>query len=152
MEQRHATAADAELVLKLYELRREPLMRRARDFVAGFWPQSVDEILTLAQAFGTEQNAFMRQVFSYWEMAASLVLRGTLHEDLFLDNAGEMIFVYAKVRPFLAEIRSRMGAPEFFHNVEQLLEQSERGRKTLKATEERVQSIGQRMRQAAKTS
>ena len=70
MEPRSATPEDAKLILKLYDLRREPLMRKARDFVNNFFPQSADEFLKLAQAWGTQENAYVRQVVSYWDMAA----------------------------------------------------------------------------------
>jgi hypothetical protein len=81
-----------------------------------------------AQAWGSDENAYVRQVVSYWDMAASLVLRGALHEELFLDSAGEMVFTFAKLHPFLAEIRERMGIAEFLRNIETLLNRSESGR------------------------
>ncbi len=149
MKQRSATAADAELILKLYDLRREAVMRKARDSVANFWPQSAEEILQVAQAFGSEQNAYFRQVVSYWEMAASLVLKGALSEELFLESNSEMVFVFAKFQPFLPELRARMKVPEFFSRVEQLLKRSANGRQKLKATLERVRMIGEMRRQAA---
>lgn len=150
MKQRSATAADAELIMKLYDLRREAVMRKAREAVANFWPQSVEEVVQIAQAFGSEQNAYFRQVVSYWEMAASFVLKGALNEELFLESGGEMIFVFAKLHPFLPEIRARLNAPEFFSRVEQLLKRNANGRQKLKATLERVQMIGQLRRQAAR--
>ena len=150
MKQRSATAADAELIMKLYDLRREAVMRKAREAVANFWPQSVEEVVQIAQAFGSEQNAYFRQVVSYWEMAASFVLKGALNEELFLESGGEMIFVFAKLHPFLPEIRERLNAPEFFSRVEQLLKRNANGRQKLKATLERVQMIGQLRRQAAR--
>jgi hypothetical protein len=151
MEPRNATADDAKLILKLYDLRREPLMRKARDFVNQFFPQSADEFLRLMQAWGTEENAYVRQVVSYWDMAASLVLRGALHEELFLDSAGEMLFTYAKLHPFLAEIRERLGIAEFLRNMETLLNRSETGRTKLKATLERVKVISEMRKNMAKS-
>jgi len=150
MEQRNVTAADADLVLKLYDLRREPLMRKARDSVANFWPQSAQECIRIAQDFGSEQNAFFRQVLSYWEMAAGFVLKGVLDEELFLDSAGEMVFVYAKFHAFLPEMRKAMNAPEFYSRVEQLLERSEKGRQMLKATLDRLRVFAEMRSQAAK--
>ena len=150
MNQNNATFADAELILKLYDLRREPVMRRARDFVNGsIWPQSADDIVRIFQAFGDEQNAYLRQVMSYWDMAASLVLRGALHDELFLDSAGEMIFVYAKVQPFLNEIREKLQIPEFLGNIERLLNQSETGQTKLKRTLERIKLISAEMHKQA---
>jgi len=150
MQARKATTDDAKLILKLYDLRREPLMRKARDFVNGFFPQSADEFLKIMQAWGSDQNAYLRQVFSYWDMAASLVLRGALHEELFIDSAGEMLFNFSKIHPFLAEIREGMSAPEFLRNIETLVTRSKEGRAKLKAIQERVRVIVQMRQQAAK--
>src|SRR5437764_12443902 len=101
-----ATPADAELILKLYDLRREPELRKARNWWLGtFWPNSVDDILKIGGAMGTQENAWMRQVGGYWEMAAALVLNGALNQELFLEGSvsGEMFFIFAKIKPFLPE-------------------------------------------------
>src|SRR5207302_1344892 len=111
------TPADAELILKLYDLRREAEMRKARNWwVGAFWPQNADEVAKIASALGTQENNWLRQVGGYWEMAASLVLHGALNEDLFLEGSfsGEMFFIFAKVRPFLKELREKMQAPKRF--------------------------------------
>ena len=150
MAQNTATATDADLILKLYDLRRETLMRQARDSVANFWPQSAQECIRVAQDFGGEQNAYFRQVVSYWEMAAGFVLKGALNEELFLDSAGEMVFVFAKFHPFLPELRKAMNAPEFYSRVEQLLERSEKGRQMLKATIDRLKMFAEMRAKAAK--
>jgi hypothetical protein len=101
-----ATNGDAQLILKLYELRTEERMRTARRWVtAEFWPQSAQEVLTLLRATDTEQNAYLRQVMSYWEMAAAFVLHGALDADLFLACNSENLFILAKLHPFLKEIR-----------------------------------------------
>ena len=92
-----ATAADGEIVLKLYELRREERMRTARNWVIHkFLPQSLDDLLAVQRDFGSEHNQYWRQVIGYWEMASALVLRGALDSDLFLDSNGENLFLYAK--------------------------------------------------------
>ena len=96
MSTSQATPQDAELILKLYDLRREPVMREARNFVFGFAPQSVDDLLAVANAFGTKENAYVRQVYGYWDMAAALVVHGTLNALLVYDTCHEMYFVYAK--------------------------------------------------------
>jgi hypothetical protein len=150
MKPRSATPDDAKLILKLYDLRREPVMRKARDFVNQFFPQSADEFLRLAQAWGSDENAYVRQVVSYWDMAASLVLRGALHEELFLENAGEMFFTFSKIYPFLGKIREGMGAPEFLRNIETLVTRSKAGRDKLKAVQERVRVISEMRKKMAK--
>ena len=91
------TATDAELILKLYDLRREAEMRKARNWWLGFWPESTEDVMKIAMALGTQENAWMRQVGGYWELAASLVLHGTLSRDLFLEGSfsGEMFLIFA---------------------------------------------------------
>lgn len=146
------TPADAELILKLYDLRREAEMRKARNWwVAAFWPQNADEVARIASALGTQENNWLRQVGGYWEMAASLVLHGALNEDLFLEGSfsGEMFFVFAKVRPFLKELRDKMQAPNLFGNVEKLINSSQRGRDILKTVEERIAAPRKAMAEAA---
>ena len=120
MSTSQATYHDAELILKLYDLRREPVMRQARDFVATFAPTSIDELMAVTFAFGTKENAYVRQVLGYWEMVASLIVHGTLNAELAQDTLGEMYFVYARVQPFLKEIRQRLNSPEFLQNVEKV--------------------------------
>src|SRR5207237_4847370 len=95
------TAADAELILKLYDLRREAEMRKARNWwVGAFWPQNADEVAKIDSALGTQENNWLRQVGGYWEMAASLVLQGGLNVDLFMDGClrGEMLLIFATLR------------------------------------------------------
>jgi hypothetical protein len=129
-----ATGQDGQLVLELYDLRREAEMRKARNwFTTEFWPQSADDIIKVAQAFPSQENAWMRQVGGYWDMAASLVLQGALHEELFLQPgiSGEMFFIFAKVYPFLKEVRQKLNSPEAFINIEKVATGSKTGRKRL---------------------
>ena len=92
-----ATPADAELLLKLYELRQDERMRTARNWVLHeFAPQSLDELLVVQRDFGSLHNQYWRQVISYWEMAAAFVLHGALDRDLFFDSVGENIYLLAK--------------------------------------------------------
>jgi hypothetical protein len=107
-----ATAHDAEVILKFYDLRREAVLRKARHFVAfEFAPQSFDEFRALGQASGDEKNAWWRQVLSYWEMGASLVLSGAVDADLFCDSQAEGLFLYAKFSRFHAEYLKQAGSP-----------------------------------------
>ena len=118
-----ATAADAEVILRLYELRREEVLRKARTFVtAEFQPKTFEEFRAVTAGAGTQENAYWRQVLSYWEMAASLVLRGAVDADLFLDSQGEGIFVYAKFRQFHGQMEQAPGA-KFMRNTAALIEQ-----------------------------
>ncbi len=136
-----ATPVDAELILKLYDLRREAEMRKARNWwLVTFWPETAEDFVKVGMAMGTQENNWLRQVGGYWEMAASLVLHGALNEDLFLETSfcGEMFFIFAKVRPFLAELREKFQSPTMMGNIEKVITRSERGRNTLKAFEERI--------------
>jgi hypothetical protein len=96
----------ADLILKLYDLRREQTMREARQWMAGFSPESAQDVL---DALMGERSAHFRQVMSYWDMAASLVLNGAIDEQMFDDANGEHLFYFAKIEPFLAELRERLG-------------------------------------------
>ena len=86
-----ATAADAELILKLYELRQEETLRKARKFmVFEFNPKNLEELRAVSRDTKSEFNPYWRQAMSFWEMAASLVLRGAIDPDLFFDSSGEV--------------------------------------------------------------
>ena len=107
-----ATAADAELILKLYELRQEETLRKARRFmVFEFNPKTVEELRVVSRDTRSEYNPYWRQAMSFWEMAASFVLRGALDADLFLDSSLEGILIYAKFHHFHAETEKQSGNP-----------------------------------------
>jgi hypothetical protein len=148
------TAADAQLILQLYDLRREPEMRKARNWwVAEFWPQSADDFMKIAGAMGSQENNWLRQVGGYWSMAASFVLHGALNEEMFIQPAvsGEMFFVFAKVHPFLKEVREKIGDPQLFGNIEKVITNSKFGRERLKFTLKRIETLREK-RAAAKAS
>jgi len=129
-----ATAQDAHLILKLYDLRREAELRKARHwFTVDFWPQSADELIKVASAFPSEENAWIRQVGSYWDMAAAFVLQGALNEDLFIQPgcSGEMFFIFGKIHPFLKEYREKTNSPEAFLNIEKVATGSKVARRRL---------------------
>ena len=107
-----ATAADAELMLKLYELRQEETLRKARRFlVFEFNPRTVEELRVVSRDTKSEYNPYWRQAMSFWEMAHSMVLRGALDADLFLDSSVEGILIYAKFHHFHAETEKQSGNP-----------------------------------------
>ncbi|HMG03538.1 MAG TPA: hypothetical protein VK596_10420 [Edaphobacter sp.] len=113
-----ATAADAELVLKLYEMRREGTLRKSRRFmVFDFQPKTLEELRAVSRDVGSQNNAAWRQVLGYWEMSASLVLRGALDADLFLDSNGEGILIYAKFHHFHVESEKQSGNPFMRHTA-----------------------------------
>ena len=135
-----ATYEDAQLVLKLYELRREEKLRAARDwFGTKFFPQTAEDVTALT---GTE-NAYYRMVTTYWDMAASFVARGILNADLFLDSGGEMIFVWAKLGEFVPQLRQSL-APNLLRNVEHIIESSPRAQERVGPTRQRIAKMRER--------
>jgi len=118
-----ATYDDANLLLRLYEMRREEKMREARAwFVANFKPKSMADIQQLCPP-GSEANARMRQVSTYWDMAASFVTSGVLNPELFFANSREMLLVAIRLRPVLAEVRAAYKDPTFLLNLETVAQQ-----------------------------
>jgi hypothetical protein len=147
--------ADAQLILQLYDLRREAELRKARNWwLVTFWPNTADDFIKVAFAMGTQENNWLRQVGGYWDMAASLVLHGTIHPELFLEGAvsGEMYFIYAKIRPLLKELREKMQSPGLFSNVEKVIMSSKTGRERLKTITARVESRRKAMSETAKAN
>ena len=130
---------DALVILKLYELRSEALMRAARAwFFTEFSPQSGKEIVALLQS-GEKQSAYYRMVASHWEVAAALVNNGGIDEAMFLAANTEHLVVFAKLQPFVAEIRETIGEPDYLANLEQLVMRAPNVEKKL---ENRRQLIG----------
>ena len=112
---------DALVILKLYEIRGEPLMRTARAwFFSEFTPRSGKAIVALLQS-GEKQSAYYRMVSSHWELASALVNNGGIDETLFLEANTEHLVVFAKLQPFVAEIRETIGEPDYLANLEQLV-------------------------------
>jgi hypothetical protein len=108
MERMLATPADAEIVLKLYKLRTETVMRQARAWVSGeFWPKTADEFFAVYESAGDPHSPWLRQVLTYWEMAAAMVLHGAVSAELFVDCNGEGFFLLAKFAPILEAIREK---------------------------------------------
>ena len=133
-----ATAHDAQLLIQLYDLRREPVMRAARKFVVSeFWPQNYDEFKAVVTGYGTEPNAWFRQVLTYWNMAAAMVLRGSVNEELFFDCNGEPYFLWAKFGDYIAQARKDQIDPEFLSHLEKLTSKPE-AKKRIKGLQERL--------------
>jgi hypothetical protein len=144
MERMLATPADAEIILKLYELRTEPLMRQARAWMTGeFWPATPEEFFAVALNPSDPHNAFFRQVVTYWEMAAAMVLHGAVSAELFVDCNGEGFFLLAKFAHILDGIREKN--PTFFMKSTELVNRypaaSARFEAVLKTVEARRKSM-----------
>ena len=124
MPQGIASSADAELILKLYELRTETVMRQARAWIVGeFWPATAEEFFVVQNDFGSQKNAWLRQVVTYWEMAASLVLHGALSADLFVDCNPEPFYILAKLSSILPDIHAKQ--PTYFSRTLQLIDNNQ---------------------------
>lgn len=119
-----ATIQDADLILRLYELRREPVLRQAREW---FMQKCQPKTLADYKAFMAEpdSNRYFRMVTSYWDMAASFLVRGAVDEDLFLDNCGECLLVWRRMSGVVAEIRADRNSPGYLRNVEEVFRRSE---------------------------
>ena len=131
---------DAEIVLRLYELRREPVIRQSRDLIAQkFWPKSYEDVIALAQ-FDNPLNAAYRQVGSYWEMAYGMVKHGIVHAGYFLESSGEGLFLFAKVEPYLERLRADT-APGSFRNAEWVARECPEGRPMFDSISARVKRI-----------
>jgi hypothetical protein len=115
-----ATYDDANLVLRLYDMRREERLRKARAwFTANFKIKSFDELTKLAPG-GSDENAYYRMVITYWDMAASLITSGVLDKDLFFQSNRELLLVWERLRDVLPEIRERYKDPYLYAHLEQV--------------------------------
>lgn len=127
----------ATLILKLFELRREPLLREARAwFLRDFNPQTLEEALGLA---GGPKNDWFRMVVGYWDMAASLVVHGAIDADMFRAANTEIVATFAKIEPFIADLRRISKIPEFAEHMETVV----RGQK---GVEERMVNLREQIR------
>jgi hypothetical protein len=149
---RKPNADDAQLILHLYELRGEPVMRAARKFmVSEFWPQNYDEFKALLTAYGTEQNAYFRQVLTYWNMAAAMVLQGAVNEDLFFATNGEPYFLWAKFGQYIPQSRNDHIDREFLIHLEKLASRP-KAKERVKKLQERLAARAAAARAAQATA
>ena len=112
---------DVALILKLYELRREEGLRRARRwYFTDFNPQNADDVVKMFGS-GHDQSANYRMITSYWDMASSFVNNGGIDEKMFLDANGEHVAVFCKLEPFIEEVRQTVGMPDYLRQLETLV-------------------------------
>jgi hypothetical protein len=146
------TTADAHLILELYDLRREAEMRKARSWWAGeFFPENADDFIKVAWAMGTQENAWLRQVSGYWGIVTSFVNAGVLNEQLFLQPgfSGELFLIYAKIHPFVKDLRKKLNDPNVFLEVEKALTHSKWGRNRLEFMVKRVEVMREKRKDAS---
>jgi L-rhamnose mutarotase len=116
--ERPATYEDANLLLRLYELRREEKLRKAREwFSKNFHASNLEELQKLCPP-GSEENAYFRMVQTYWDMAASFVTGGVLHRELFMENSRELLFVWERIRDIVPAWRAAFQNPNIARNLE----------------------------------
>ncbi|MHB8755289.1 MAG: DUF4760 domain-containing protein [Candidatus Acidiferrales bacterium] len=107
------------LMLHLYEMRREPVMREARAwFIANFHPQTPEDVLKICPP-GSKENGYLRQVASYWEMVANIVSRGLINEEFFFETSGEQWVVWECIRPIAAPWRALFKNPHAWEKLEE---------------------------------
>lgn len=134
-----ASAKDAQVLIQLYDLRREPVMRVARKYMAfEFWPQSYEDLLAIFKELGSERNAWARQCLTYWDMAAAMVLHGAINEDLFHAANGEPYFLFAKFGQYLPQLRKDY-VSDFLSNLEALANRP-KGKAKVKEFQARVEA------------
>jgi hypothetical protein len=122
------TTSDAHLILELYDLRREAEMRKARNWwAAEFFPQNADDFLKVAWAMGTQENNWLRQVGGYWGIVS-----------------GELFLIYAKIHPFIKELREKLNDPEAFLNIEKAVTRTKWGKNRLQFMTKRVEMMRQK--------
>ena len=136
-------AESADLILKLYDLRREKKMRKARNWIFGYNPTSVDDYMKTMM--DDEVGGYLRMVVSYWDMAATLVNQGAIDADMFNATAGEHIMVFAKIEPILADLRAMWDMPEALSNLEKVIMDRPDGAERVKKTQEWMKQIGEQI-------
>lgn len=137
----------ADLILKLYDLRRETKMREARNWFFSFNPQSADEYIQTMR--NPEVGAYLRMVTSYWDMAAALVNHGAIDAEMFADTAGEHLIIYAKIQPFLEEFREKINNPKAFGNLEKVILNMPDGKERVERTQAMLKSFAEKKAEEA---
>ncbi len=137
----------ADLILKLYDLRREATMRKARDWMFGFNPTSAEEYMQTMM--NPEVGGYLRMVVSYWDMAATFVNEGAIDADMFDKTNGEHVLVFAKIQPLLADLRAMWQAPDALSSLEKLIMDRPGGAERVKQTQEWLKTIQEQMAAAA---
>jgi hypothetical protein len=126
MTKRSPTPAQAQLLLQLYDLRREEKMRKAREwFLQNYHPQTLDEANRLTPT-GSDESAYARMVTTYWDQACALLNYGLLHEELFFETTGEFFAVFEQIRPILPEVRERYSYPPYLEHLEKAAQRYEK--------------------------
>ncbi|MFI5310044.1 MAG: hypothetical protein ACHQQ3_02330 [Gemmatimonadales bacterium] len=135
----HPDHHDAELVLKLYDLRRESLMRASRSAMTQWFPKTFDDVLAITKA-DHPSNAAFRQVSGYWEMAFGMARQGVIHPEFLAENSGEGLWFYARLERFLEEFRA-ISSPRAFRNAEWIVANTAMGREMMPTYRARIEKL-----------
>jgi hypothetical protein len=133
----------ADLILKLYDLRREETMRKARNWMFSFSPTSAQDYMQTMMH--PEFGPYVRMVTSYWDMAAAMVNHGAIDAEMFNETAGEHVMVFAKIEPILAEMREVFDMPTAFQHLEKVVLGAPGGIERVRKTQEWMKSIQAQM-------
>ncbi len=135
------THADAELILKVYDTRREPVMREARQALnQNFWPKSFGDVMEVASSPQHPLNSAFRQCGTYWEMVYSFGKHGIVDPCFLIESNGEGLFLFGKVFPYLKDIREQLAATAF-QNAEWMVQNSPEAAKRFELTRTRLQKM-----------
>ena len=136
----HPDHHDADLALKVYDLRREPVMREARNAINfTFWPRSFEDVAAVMKS-DHPLNSAWRQTSTYWEMVYAMPKHGIVNPDYWIESNGEGFFLFAKVAPYLDQVRASSSATAFL-NAEWLATQTPEGRARFAIISERVRKL-----------
>ena len=139
---------DADLILKLYDMRREGTMREARDWFFRFNPQSPQDFIDVLLS---DKSGYYRMVISYWDMACSFVNHGAIDAEMFADANGEHLFVYAKLEPWLPALREAMGNPQMLSNLEKVVTETPDYKQRLQMIRDRMAKFAELIEQRTAT-
>lgn len=130
---------DADLLLRLYELRRESVMRESRTAMNSWFPRTADDVMAIAKP-GNPSNSAFRQVVGYWEMAFSMARHGVIHPEFLVENSGEGLYLFARVEPFLEQLR-QASSPRALLNAEWVSRNTEIGREFMPRFRARIEQM-----------
>lgn len=131
---------DADLALKLYELRRESVMRESRAaLVSGFLPTSLEDVIAVTKP-DHPLNAAYRQCTTYWEMVYAMARHGVMHAEFMMESNGEGLLLFTRIEPWLEEFRAHIGNPLSLRNAEWVSKETELGRLIAERFRKRVQA------------
>jgi hypothetical protein len=130
---------DAELVLKLYELRREALLREARKAMNVWIPKSQDDFMAIMNPDHPDNAAF-RQVSGYWDMVFGMARHGVIHPEFLMENSGEGLWFYARIERYVAELR-KTRSPRLYLNAQWVAENTDFGKELMPLYRARLETV-----------